>query len=79
MKNYETLKRDKSNIVLNLCNHLQEANKTIEDAAPDLALAQGPFITTSPLEISPVRLHKKILKYVIGSHIHMWYLCAFFM
>ena len=60
MKNYETLKRDKSNIVLNLCNHLQEANKTIEDAAPDLALAQGPFITTSPLETSSLIISSEI-------------------
>lgn len=60
MKNYETLKRYKSNIVLNLYNHLQEANKTIEDAAPDLVLEQGPFITTSPLEMSSLIISSEI-------------------
>ncbi len=39
MKNCETLKRDKNNIALNLYNHLQEANKTIEDVAFDLGVS----------------------------------------
>ena len=39
MKNCETLKRDKSNTALNLCNHLQEVNKTVEDVALDLGVS----------------------------------------
>lgn len=38
MKNCETPKRDANNFAINLYNHLQKTNKSIEDIAYDLGV-----------------------------------------